>query len=289
MTPIEVEVADAKRKIFRDGYDLSFGEIESQYLRGELIIHPEYQRLFRWDDSKKTRFIESVLLNIPIPPIFVFSRPGGAWELVDGLQRIATVLEFMGVLKDPDGVMMDRYTCDGTEVLPSLENKKWPKDGETGADFLPGSLQFAIRRTRIRVEILGDQTDEQIKYELFQRLNTGGAVLSEQEVRACVIVSINPTIYRSIAQVSTDQNFIALTRIGEEKERAKYRDELVVRSLVLRNVAYKKGLDVHEYLDRGIISLCKNKDLWLIPLPTVNQHVVSGVGLPGSAERVGSG
>ncbi len=121
MAELDLEVSTARKKIFRDGYDMSFGELASMYERGELVIAPEYQRLFRWDDTKKTRFIESLLLNIPIPPIFVFSDKAGRWELVDGLQRVSTVLEFMGLLKDADGKLLPRSSCDGTSLLPAWE------------------------------------------------------------------------------------------------------------------------------------------------------------------------
>jgi len=62
-----------------------------------------FQRLFRWEDERKTRFIESLLLGIPIPPIFVFQGENGVWELIDGLQRLSTVFQLSGDLKDADG------------------------------------------------------------------------------------------------------------------------------------------------------------------------------------------
>ena len=85
---IEDEVTAARKRIYRDGYDMSFGELATLYEKKELIIDPEYQRLFRWDDSKKTRFIESLLLNIPIPPIFVFTQEDNKWDLVSCLANI---------------------------------------------------------------------------------------------------------------------------------------------------------------------------------------------------------
>ncbi|MFN6036372.1 MAG: DUF262 domain-containing protein, partial [Dolichospermum sp.] len=68
----------------------------------EIVIKPAFQRYFRWDEEQRTRFIESILLGIPIPPIFVAEDGDGVWELVDGLQRISTVLSFFGVLKSED-------------------------------------------------------------------------------------------------------------------------------------------------------------------------------------------
>jgi hypothetical protein len=81
------QIADARRQVVSDGYDMSFGELMSLYRGGELVVSPAYQRLFRWKVSQKTKFIESLLLGIPIPPIFVFQRNTGVWELIDGPRR----------------------------------------------------------------------------------------------------------------------------------------------------------------------------------------------------------
>ncbi|SAQ69736.1 DUF262 domain-containing protein [Klebsiella michiganensis] len=80
---LEDEVNESKKQIISDGYDMSVGEIMNLYRDNELIISPDYQRLFRWELSQKTRFIESLLLGIPIPPIFVHQDEDGVWELID--------------------------------------------------------------------------------------------------------------------------------------------------------------------------------------------------------------
>jgi hypothetical protein len=260
--PLDAEVSTARKKIFRDGYDMSFGEIASLYERGELVISPEYQRLFRWDAAKKTRFLESLLLNIPIPPIFVFSDHSGKWELVDGLQRVSTVLEFMGLLKGPNERVTPRFVCDGTALLPSLENVSWPTDEDDPGDGtkLSPSLQVGIRRSRIRVEILGQETDPQVKYELFQRLNTGGAILSEQEIRNVIVIALNQTVAEHVVQMSQHEPFVALTPVGKERVNRQYRLELVTRFLVLRNFPYQNGMDVHYYLDQGMVNISREEE-----------------------------
>ncbi|WP_205351586.1 DUF262 domain-containing protein [Vibrio cholerae] len=101
---LEKEIQKARKEIVSDGYDMSLGEIVNLYKENELKINPDFQRLFRWDVTRKTRFIESILLGIPIPPIFVFQDKDGNWELIDGLQRLSTILEFTGVLKDSKGL-----------------------------------------------------------------------------------------------------------------------------------------------------------------------------------------
>jgi len=292
--PLPDEVATARKRIFRDGYDISFGELVSLYEKQELIIQPEYQRLFRWDQTQKTRFIESLLLNIPIPPIFVFSDEHGRWELVDGLQRVSTVLEFMGLRKDADGNLVAPFACDGTALLPSLKGVLWPQDdaaqgdaaangevqaaihdgpaappaaaaaepnpaAEEEASALPLPLQLTVRRSRVRVEILGQETDAHAKYELFQRLNSGGTNLSEQELRNCVIIAINRSAFDRIRQMVANPDFARLAKIGDERINRQYLSELVVRFIVLRHHEYQRGLDVHEYLDKGIISVIENE------------------------------
>jgi hypothetical protein len=258
---LDEQIAAARKRIYRDGYDMSLGEISSLYEKGELVVNPEYQRLFRWDETRRTRFIESILLNVPIPPIFVFSGEGGRWELIDGLQRVSTILEFMGLLKSPEGVLQERFVCDGTDLLPALSGKYWPFGGEPADDnHLSGPQQITIRRQRLRIEILGPETDAEIKFELFQRLNTGGANLSEQEIRNCIIISINSAAYTFIQTMAANAQFLSLTNVGEERRKRQYATEMVVRFIVMRHVAYTPGMDLHEYLDKGVVDIIKRGD-----------------------------
>ena len=79
------EIDARRREIRTDGYAMSIGEWISLYEKNELDIHPEFQRFFRWSDTQKTNLIESILLGIPLPQIFVSQRPNGVWDVVDGL------------------------------------------------------------------------------------------------------------------------------------------------------------------------------------------------------------
>ena len=94
----EERFTELRSELKTERLDMSFGEIMNIYKEGMLVIQPEYQRSYRWNDEQKTRFIESILLGIPIPPIFVAEDKEGKWELVDGLQRISTILSFFGML-----------------------------------------------------------------------------------------------------------------------------------------------------------------------------------------------
>src|ERR1700735_2894006 len=95
------EIEIAQRLVKTDAYQMSIGEIVNMYKDGEFIINPDFQRLFRWELGQKSKLIESLLLGIPLPSIFVFEKEDSKWELIDGLQRISTILEFTGELKDP--------------------------------------------------------------------------------------------------------------------------------------------------------------------------------------------
>ncbi|WP_181314571.1 DUF262 domain-containing protein [Photobacterium phosphoreum] len=111
---------------------------------GELFITPEYQRVFRWSLFQQTRFIESVLLGIPIPPIFVAEDDEGKWEVVDGLQRISTIFSFFGILES--------MPAKNNTVLSEGEMVK-DLAGIT-IDSLPIKLKTTIKRSVCRVEIV---------------------------------------------------------------------------------------------------------------------------------------
>ena len=101
--PLNDEIDSMRKEIRTDGYGMSIGEWISLYENKEIDIHPEFQRFYRWSEIQKSNLIESILLGIPIPPIFVSQRKDGVWDVIDGLQRLSTLYQFVGVLKDENG------------------------------------------------------------------------------------------------------------------------------------------------------------------------------------------
>lgn len=253
---LQAELVQARKQIVTDGYEMSIGELISLYRSNELIINPAFQRYFRWDESQKTRFIESLLLGIPIPPIFVFQTEKGVWELVDGLQRLSTIFEFTGTLRTDSGEPVKPLVLDGTKLLPSLADKVW--EGGPENSFTP-EQRIEIKRARIRIEILKKESDAKAKYELFQRLNTGGSTLSEQEVRKCTMIMINPKFNDWISELSKYPAFAKTIDQTETAEKMQSDVELALRFIVYRNVKYIKGFDVHEYIDEGMLELAGSK------------------------------
>jgi len=255
------EIASAQRNVRTDAYQMSVGELVSLYDEADLVIDPEFQRLFRWEPGQKSKLIESLLLGIPLPSIFVFETELGRWELVDGLQRLSTILEFMGRLRSPDGNLMAPSILEATRYLPSLHNAVWEVSDQITevpvAEQVPleKAQQLAIRRGRLGVEILKRPSDETTKFDLFQRLNAGGTVANPQELRNSIALMVNPEYYRALRKAAEGENFLAVTGVGEEQTQKQRHIELAMRFLVHTLVPYEGKLDVEEFIDEGVIKL----------------------------------
>ncbi|CAX58085.1 conserved uncharacterized protein [Erwinia billingiae Eb661] len=244
---IQVELKEAKREIVKDSFDMSIGELTRIYERDELIINPVYQRLFRWDESQKTRFIESILLGIPLPPIFVFTDENGRWEVIDGLQRLSTIFEFVGCLKKDDTIA-PAFIPSGTHLLPSLDGMSW-SDNDDARKTMPLAVKLDFERSRLRVEILKKESDEKTKYELFERLNTGGSILTEQEVRNCVMIMLNKELFDLFTLLSEHPEFKQITLQTEKSISEQKPLELTLRFLAYRYSPFDKSTDINEWLN----------------------------------------
>ncbi|MGC1863155.1 MAG: DUF262 domain-containing protein [Methylocystis sp.] len=261
------EIIGAQRFVRTDAYQMSIGEIVSMYDTKEIIVDPEFQRLFRWKIGQKSKLIESLLLGIPVPSIFVFEKDDGKWELVDGLQRISTILEFMGRLRSPDGCQQQPSILEATKYLPSLHNVVWEFSEAIlevpVADQVPLDKvhQLAIRRARIGVEILKRPTDDATKFELFQRLNAGGTQANAQELRNCVMLMVNGDYFRAVKTAAERSSFKSVTAINEDQIEKQRHMEFAVRFLVHTFIPYDGKLDVEEYVDEGIVHLAEKGDI----------------------------
>jgi hypothetical protein len=232
---LQQEVDKARAEIRTDEYSVSIGEWMSLYEKNELDVHPEFQRFFRWTESQKSRLIESILLGIPIPQIFVAQRPDGVWDVVDGVQRLSTIYQFAGLLKDEDGNPVAPLTLSETDYLPSLAGKRWDDTEHPDLSLTPAQ-RLLIKRAKIGVSIILKESDDQAKYELFQRLNTGGSQLSDQEVRNSIIVMLNRDYYRWLKDLSEDSNFRECVALGDRATDEQYDMELVLRFIAFRTM-----------------------------------------------------
>lgn len=260
----EIEVA--QRQVRTDAYQMSIGEIVTMYGNEEIIIDPEFQRLFRWNIGQKSKLIESLLLGIPLPSIFVFEKEDGKWELVDGLQRVSTILEFMGALRNPAGDQYPPSVLEATKYLPSLYNAVWETSDRVldvpvnDQNPIDKTQQLTIRRSRLGVEILKRPSDDQTKYDLFQRLNAGGTQANSQELRNCIVLMINGDYFRAVKAAADHAAFRNVISVGDEQLEKQRHLELAMRFLVHAGIPYDGRLDVEEFIDEGIVSLATTGD-----------------------------
>lgn len=232
------EIEFRRRTIRSDGYAMSIGELVNLYRDKELDVHPEFQRIFRWTPTQKSRLIESLLLGIPLPSVFVAQGETGIWDVVDGVQRLSTILELMGILIDEDGELVPPLVLQGTKYLPSLANTVWDDSFVSeGQAALDEPTQLLIKRSKIDVKILLPESDEDSRYELFQRLNTLGSQLSDQELRNSLLISVNRDFYRWVDELGKYPPFLTTTNLSERLLDEKYQMDLVIRFLVFRTMS----------------------------------------------------
>lgn len=239
---LEQQIEQKRKEIYTDSYPMSIGEIINLYQDGELDIHPEFQRTYRWSITQKSKLIESILLGIPLPSFFVAQRDDGVWDVVDGLQRLSTIFSFLGIYKNEKGELEEPLQLIGTKYLPALENIYWDSSIiPSSTSLFPESssltkkLQMAFKREKIDIKIIKKESDSNTKYELFQRLNTFGSSLSSQEVRNCMLIMIDPNIFSWLRALANNQNFRDTLTLTDRQISEEYHTELVLRFLILKN------------------------------------------------------
>ena len=270
---LEKQLSSAGRRVTTDSITMSFGEIANYYRDGDLNITPEFQRAFRWTIDKRSNLIESLLLSIPLPSVFVFEDKDKKWELVDGLQRLSTVFEFMGILKDPESGDAKRPSVlTGTTYLPALAGAVWSltkfvdEDRTDHMHELDASLQRKIRTSRVQVEILRHPSDTDTKYDLFQRLNRGGETANAQEVRNCLCVMANSEAFIELKRFASEQFLLALLRLTESAIEQQRHLEWLMRILVHTEFDYDSRYDVENFIDNGMKKMLEAREpLSLLP------------------------
>ena len=242
------QVEESRKDIRTDRMDMSFGEIMNMYDEGEIIISPEFQRAFRWGKDTQTRFIESLILGIPIPPIFVAETKRNVWELVDGLQRLSTVLSFFGKLRDKE---KNNLVLEDASILTELK-------GFT-IDTLPINFKLLLKRTVCRVEVIRYDSEFDMRYELFNRLNTGGVRLSEQEIRNCIFRPYDNKFNKFIQDLSKRKYFLDIVKIRKEDADRMYAQELVLRFFTLKNFGTTFDKNIQKHMDDYMLKVSKGE------------------------------
>ena len=258
---LEDEIKDKSQDIATESLSMSVGELSSLYKDGEIDIHPEFQRYFRWSPEQKSKLIESLLLGIPIPPIFVSQTEKGTWDVIDGLQRLSTIFQLLGILRKDEDQIVEPLVLTKTRYLTKLEGKKW--EAEEDAIALPDSAKLIIKRSRIDIKIVLNRSDAASKYELFQRLNTGGSLATDQEVRNCILIMVNRDFFSWIQKLGKADNFKKCLPLSEKSLTEQFDLELVVRFLVFRRLALEDVInigDIGPFLTDRIVTLAQSSE-----------------------------
>lgn len=241
MVDISKVIDDRIGEVRFESLDLSFGEIASLHEQRELVIDPDYQRLFRWSEDQRSRLIESVLLRLPLPQIFLIENSDGVLELIDGLQRVSSVLQFV----DSKLLNLDPLVLDGCDIISQLNGLQF-KD-------LDLSVRLALKRTPVRSVIIKKQSKGFLKYEMFKRLNTGGSILSSQEIRNCSLRMLEggAKFYSNLQDFARLPSFeTAVSTLSDSDRDQKIDEELVVRYLALKNGRDLFKGSVRDWLDK---------------------------------------
>nr|WP_263326066.1 DUF262 domain-containing protein [Neobacillus sp. Marseille-Q6967] len=219
-----------------------------EILGKNMELNPEYQRRRVWTNLQKSRLIESFIMNIPVPPVFLYEIEFSKHEVMDGLQRLSTLYDFYS----------NKFKLEGLEVWKELNNRYYSE--------LPENIQKGIDRRYISTIVILNETaknkeEEQIlKKFVFERLNTGGTKLTDQENRnalydgklnkLCINISDNNDLFKNIWGIPVDSN----PDLAENSLYKRMEDvELVLRFFAYRQLENIPGVRVKEILDLYII------------------------------------
>jgi uncharacterized protein with ParB-like and HNH nuclease domain len=265
MSLLEQQIAEKRKHIASDDYPMSIGELANLYRDGDLIIDPKFQRFFRWDDEYKTRFIESIFLNLPIPSFFVATNQNGDWEVVDGLQRLSTIFQFMNVLNKDNQASKDwqnTLVLRQGKYLTELEGKKW--------DDLPEVLKKEFKRSKLQIFILKKGSYQESKFDLFDRLNTASLSLSDQELRNCKLIETNESFYDRFEALTKSDDVVQFFNFLSEEDKERREDQdyfarwltLVFTNEDELDLFKKKKCTFKEMVDVVLLRLAKDESQW---------------------------
>ena len=219
-----------ERKIFTQPYDLSLQTLVEQWESKSLSL-PELQREYVWDNGRASRLIESFILNIPVPPIYFAEREDAVLEIIDGHQRVKSVVRFI----------KNEFPLSGLRVLSEYMGKRFHQ--------LPNREQRFLKSRSIRAIVISHESHPNMKFEVFERLNTGGIALNAQELRNSLY---RGTFNTRLKELVNDEPFRRC--IGTKTPRRRMVDEeLILRWFAMRDslVNYRPPLKrfLNEYMN----------------------------------------
>lgn len=210
------------KRIIWQAKDFSIREFTSMKQDGDLKLQPIYQRNYVMDMKMASRLIESILMDVPIPVIYLAEEADGVFSVIDGQQRLTSFISYVeGFLP-----VSKPFTLRGLKVLTELNKKIFTQ--------LSKEQQNKIRTTTIHTIVIKKESNEDIKFEIFERLNTGSVKLNEDELRN--------SVYRGkyvelLSRLEEDQTFHAIVNNTRYKNRMRYRG-MILRFLAISEKSY---------------------------------------------------
>jgi hypothetical protein len=237
---LQIQLDEQRRRVDVDNFDVTVRELVRMAAEGELDRAPEYQRKFRWTAIDESKLIESLLLGLPVPSLFVATNQNGTWEVVDGLQRLSTIIHFVAEpkvllksIEKPEALRLE-----GLEKCPLLNGLSY--------EDLPTPIRLAMNKRALRVTALSDKSDLKARFDMFERLNTGGVALTPQEVRACIYRGPFNDLLRELAAEPTFKKLIKLQRTKQDDGT---REELVLKMFAYLNARAQFSGAVTQFLN----------------------------------------
>ena len=197
---INIKYAEGEVRIVTEQARYQLPSIPTMLQSEDYILNPEFQRRHRWDRGQKSRLIESFIMNIPIPPIFLYEKEYSTYEVMDGLQRLSAISDFYS----------DKFALGGLEFWTELEGKKYSQ--------LPSLVKKGIDRRFLSAVILLKETAKNeeeaklLKQIVFERINSGGTTLEYQESRNAFYAGRFNTLCKKL---SRNKHFCKIFNIPE--------------------------------------------------------------------------
>lgn len=229
-----LEIAPERRRVKTDKQDWPVETLYGWVNRGKLNLQPEFQRYFVWNESKASRLIESLLLDIPIPVIYVAEESNKTYSVVDGQQRLTSICAFING-KFPNG---RDFRLSSLQVLTEL-NRKFFRD-------LDQESQETILNSILRVIVIEKDSDPDVRFEVFERLNLGAEKLNDQELRNCIYRGSYNNLLCELAQ-----NSYMLKVMGSDTSHIRMMDrQLILRFFAMwRNTHLKYKQPIKRFLN----------------------------------------
>jgi hypothetical protein len=224
--PLEEKYREQMRQIVSQKIELPISTLPAM-IKGQINLSPDFQRRNRWDDERRSRFIESIIMNVPIPPVFLGEDEYGKYVVLDGRQRLTAISEFL----------KNTFALKKLEVWSEL-------NGATFDELEKRKLSPIIMRRFIPAIVVLKESEPIVKYDVFDRLNTGGMIANPMEIRNAVYQGPFNT---ALQNLSNSVEFRRLWDIPSDPIAAE------------KNTLYSQMLDVELVL--RFFAVCKPEDI----------------------------